>query len=186
MGIEIKKVRRREELSKGDWVNVIVKYGPDGTMVKRKKGRVVDVLRKAAILRDIEGEKKGTRTVPFGELELRVEVPDAPPAPPKKRRTSRKKPAEPVVTPAPVVSPPKSVPPPTMSDWIANGVKLQEQLIEQAHTIENEVSVLRARQQELEDEALRVADQANSKQRDLDGVREQIAAMDTLRGKVVG
>lgn len=60
---------RREDVAKGDPIYVLVRYGRDGEQVKRKKARVVDVLRAAAIVDRIEGET-GSRTVRFNDLEL--------------------------------------------------------------------------------------------------------------------
>jgi len=70
------KAIRREDLNPGDEVFVIVRYGRDGSQVKRKKARVVDVLRAAVVLDKIEGEA-GPRTVRFNEIEPL----DSPPPP---------------------------------------------------------------------------------------------------------
>lgn len=78
---------RRDDLTKGDPVYVIVKYGRDGENVKRKKGRVVEVLRAAAVVDRIEGET-GARTVRFNELELVPKVGPQPPAVVQSRRLS--------------------------------------------------------------------------------------------------
>jgi hypothetical protein len=179
------KIKRREDLEKKDIVDVISSYGAGDTkMVKRKRATVVKVVRGAAIL-DIEGEPS-TRTVPFHKLEKRVPLPIVE----KRRSTGRKKrqktptpvPPAPVVVEAEPPPPPakKSVPP-TMASWMANGVKLQEQIIQEAHTIENEIGDLRTKQRKLEDEALQVAGQADARQADLDKLRIQIATLDTMR-----
>lgn len=91
------KVRRPEDISIGDWVHVVVRYGSDGSMEKRKRAKVCKVLRKAAVLTDIEGEKK-QRTVRFAELELIP--PDRPQQPVRRRRTSRRREQLRVVPPA--------------------------------------------------------------------------------------
>jgi hypothetical protein len=190
------RVRRRDDLSKHDTIHVIVRYGVDGQMIKRKRARVIDVLRKAAVC-SVDGENQ-TRTIRFSDLEL---MPPPPPPPSEKsekpkRRTSRRKKRAPeaeavadtvetAVVPPPPAEPTPPAPksePPSMSDWLANGVKLQEQLIQQAHDIENEVLALQEKQQEHEREALRFSEKAGEKTKALEAVRAQIELMDTLRG----
>ena len=190
LGYRTEKVRRREDLQKQDIVDVVQRYGPDGSMIKRKEARVIDVLRKAAIL-DIEGEN-ATRTVRFAELEVRVPTPVV-----EKRRTTgskRKRPPAPAPVPVPAVvvsaeplppaEPAPKSEPPTMGDWLASGVKIQEQLILKSHAIENEIGSLREKQRGYEDKAIRLAEEANGKQKELDALRAQIELMDTLRGSI--
>lgn len=78
---------RREDVTKGDPIYVLVRYGRDGEQVKRKKARVVDVLRAAAIVDRIEGET-GARTVRFNDLELIPKVGPQPPSVVQARRLS--------------------------------------------------------------------------------------------------
>ncbi len=84
------KAIKREDLKPGDEVFVIVRYGRDGSQVKRKKARVVDVLRAAVVLDKIEGEA-GPRTVRFNEIEHI----DSPPPPVVSNRRGGKPPPAP-------------------------------------------------------------------------------------------
>jgi hypothetical protein len=58
------------EVAKGDWIWLVSRFGASGETIKRAKARVVDVMRKALVLDNIEGRKPGQATVHFNELEL--------------------------------------------------------------------------------------------------------------------
>lgn len=92
------KAVRREDLTKGDPIYVLTRISP--TILKRRKGRVVDVLRAAAVVDHIEGES-GAKTIRFNDLEL--VVPGAPPLPAVERLGD-----SPAVSP---VKPLRAVPP---------------------------------------------------------------------------
>lgn len=176
------RVTGPEDLKKGDEVHVIVKIDPEGNLVKRKPARVVDVLRKAAVLA-VEGEKD-QRTVRFSELELKPPTEPPPPPPkakskPKPRRHLRS--VAPKSPRSPKEEPVKEVAPPTSIDqWAQQGKALQDQLIAQSHEIENQMRALIAEAEDLEMEALRKRDEAKQQEEALAEVRQRITVLDQL------
>jgi hypothetical protein len=161
----------------------------EGTLVKRKKARVVDVLRKAAVL-DIEGEN-ATRTVRFSELQLKR--PTQPPPPPPRRKLHavaapapepepEPEPSEPEPEPEP--SEPEPEADPTLDEWVAQGVKVQEKLIQQAHEVENAMKALEEEQLALMLQADQKKAAVEEKRKELEALRQRIVLLDTLRSGI--
>lgn len=74
---------RREDLSKHDHVWRVTKFGPSPEQTKRRRAKVIDVLRAAAVL-EIEGQNEQI-TLTFDELELMAPIDQPPNAPARKR-----------------------------------------------------------------------------------------------------
>jgi hypothetical protein len=89
------------EIEKGDWIWLVTRYGSSGEQIKRAKARIVDVMRKAVIIDNIEGRKAGQQTVHFNELEL-MPPEQQPESAPTRRKWEKNKNRE---IPAPI-SPP--------------------------------------------------------------------------------
>lgn len=181
------KVTRREDLEKGGECYVIVYLDANRSIKKKKRAKVIDVLRKGAVL-DIEGEQK-PRTVRFSELE-QIPPPTPtppPPAPPKKKpkketpRHLRAVPEAPEPAPSVREERVSEKSPPSLDEWAQQGLALQKQLIRQSHELENQMKALLAEADDLELQAIRKREEAESQKRALAAVRERIAFFDQLR-----
>lgn len=71
--------RTADDVSKGDGIWIVGGFGPHQ---KRRQARVFDVLRRAAVLEEIEGRPGERQTLPFNELEMMnpAEMPPSAPA----------------------------------------------------------------------------------------------------------
>lgn len=202
------KVRRPEDLSTGDWVHVVIDYGQgDGRMVKRKRAKVKSVLRKAAVLTEIEGEKKD-RTVRFNELEL-IPLPPQPQGPRRRRRQRGKLRAVPpsfaaLEEPPPdkdepeVIRRPRSATEPLAElecepepvaapepldydSWAAKGLSIQAQLIEKAKGLDDELRAVLAEQIAAEEKVEEIKRRLAAKEEELTKVRNKIALLESLQ-----
>lgn len=96
------------EVAKGDWIWLVSRFGATGETIKRAKARVVDVMRKALVIDNIEGRKPGTATVHFNELELmppEMQPENSPTRKKWERRNQRPEPVEPLAPPSLTQSP---------------------------------------------------------------------------------
>lgn len=193
------RVMRREDLKPGDEVYVIVRYGRDGSQVKRKRARIVDVLRAAVVLDRIEGEA-GPRTVRLNEIESLDSPPpptvivtrrrDAPPEPfvgdvaPTQSPTLKVVPpafasvqmpkAKPPEEPRPAPPPPAASPLDAISAWMAQGASMLDQLTEARLVKQAEVAAL-------EDEALQIQIEVEGKQKELAKLDQMIDALGKMQ-----
>lgn len=189
-----RRVTRREDLCKGDAVFVISRVDKEGSVVKRKKARVKDVLRKAAVL-DVEGETE-CRTVRFSELELvREEKPALPPkkpsapapvVPPVPSAKKERLHVVPSTPPSPIVASAPATGAPTLDDWMSQGTRIQEQLIQEAHAIENRAAAIEAEAYELQRQADVKLEAATAEREKLKALRKRIEALDALRAGLDG
>jgi hypothetical protein len=96
------------EVVKGDWIWLVSRFGATGETIKRAKARVVDVMRKALVIDNIEGRKPGVATVHFNELELmppEIQPENSPTRKKWERRNQRPEPVEPLAPPSLTQSP---------------------------------------------------------------------------------
>jgi hypothetical protein len=82
------------------------------------------------------------------------------------------------------VAPEPEPEPPSLDDWVAQGVKVQEQLIMRSHEIENRATALEEEYLQLQIQAEAKKAEVDAKRAELVAIRERISLLDTIRNGI--